>query len=87
MKQIITPGDDEDERKSLVMTLPGLFTHLSPHGIHVCMVGVKKMGGLKDKDSLRFYENISEKFVFFYFAVISRLQADHRDTKFGELLS
>ena len=38
-----TVDEDADEDEDEV---PGLFTHLPPHGIHVCMVRVKKMGGL-----------------------------------------
>ena len=28
------------------MMIPGLLTHLAPHGVHVCMVRVKEVGGL-----------------------------------------
>ena len=31
------------------MGVPGLFTHLPPHGIHVCMVRVQKVSRLKNK--------------------------------------
>ena len=75
----------------LLMMIPGLFTHLPPHGIHVCMVRVKKMGCLIFFMNYEHYEYlmkhlkhlsaiISENLL--YFTVISRLQADHRDTEF-----
>ena len=71
-----------------MMTIPGLLTHLAPHGVHVCMVRVKEAGGLLEITvsffSILFQKNGKEKT---YLAIITRLQADHGDAKFGELLS
>ena len=70
----------------MMMTIPGLLTHLAPHGVHVCMVRVKEVGGLLEITILYFsiLKNGKEKT---YLAIITRLQADHGDAKFGELLS
>ena len=69
-----------------MMTIPGLLTHLAPHGVHVCMVRVKEVGGLLEITISYFsiLKNGKEKT---YLAIITRLQADHGDAKFGELLS
>merc|ERR1719350_2620470 len=31
----------------MTIMLPGLFTHLAPHGVHVCVMGIQQVGGLR----------------------------------------